>query len=173
MAESESGDKGPTTPRNPTLTQRAWRNWGDHPAVAILTVLASLTGILTFLNREKKDSSETSEMSITTPNAVAPAPVQPAPDKCANIAGRWDWHTIGGIVAIAETGTMAWFQSPDDRLPVVTGTWECDRSNQRRITFRWMQTGMVDTMVLSRDGQRFAGANMATGFKLSGTRSSR
>jgi hypothetical protein len=65
---------------------------------------------------------------------------------------------------------MEWYRLAGDALPNINGTWECNPPDPRHLTFRWIETGLVDTVVLSRDGQRFAGANLKSGFLLSGTR---
>jgi hypothetical protein len=124
--------------------------------VAILTVLASVAGILGYLNRGT--------------SAPAPPSDAPAATRCADVAGRWDWLTTGGVVAIAQTGTMKWYRLATDPFPTINGTWECSPANPRHLTFRWIETKLVDTVVLSGDGERFSGANLSTGFLLSGTR---
>lgn len=166
----DSHEKRAGVERAPTRSYKAWRNWGDHPLVAILTVLASVAGILGYLNRGSDGPSAAGVGAIPPAgNAAAPEP-DGRDDRCADVAGRWDWLTTGGVVAIAETGTMKWYRLASDAVPTLNGSWECSGTNPRHLTFRWVETGFVDTVVLSRDGQRFSGANLKSGFLLSGTR---
>ena len=91
--------------------------------------------------------------------------------ECEDVTGRWEWHTTGGVVAIAKGGTIQWYRIATDPMPMINGTWECNpKANPRHFTFHWFQTNFVDTLVVSRDGQQMTGATTQNGFRLSGTR---
>lgn len=131
-----------------------WRNWGDHPIVIGFTVLASVFGIAQFFK---------------PPAEASPGgPVQE--QGCSQVVGRWDWLSTGGVVAFAEDGLMHWYRVSTDPLPTINGTWVCQDRTPLHLTLKWVETGLVDTLVLSADGQRLAGENMANKFKLSATR---
>jgi hypothetical protein len=141
----------PTPPPAPAKRGwHRWRNWGDHPVVAVVTVLASILAIVGFVMDRASRST-----------AI----------RCVDMVGRWDWLSTGGVVAIGEDRKMYWYRVATDPVPTINGTWECDDDRPRQISFAWIQTGFLDTLVLSEDGQRLAGANRQTGFKLSATRS--
>lgn len=148
-------------------SRRGWRNWGDHPIVAVITVLASIAGILGYF-KTTGDRRDEASMSLTPNGGVVEAPS--GAGSCTGFVGRWDWLTTGGVVAIAENGTMVWYRLATDATPTITGSWECRQDRTRHVTMRWIQTGLVDTLVLSADGSRVSGANLSSGFKLSGTR---
>lgn len=140
----------PPPPASPPAAGRGfWRNWGDHPVVAAVTVLASLVGIIAFVLDRRSNTPEPS---------------------CVDAVGRWDWLSTGGVVAIAEDRGLHWYRIATDPYPSLNGEWECHESQPRQFTFRWKESGFVDSLRLSDDGLRFAGANLRHGFKLSGTR---
>ncbi|MBM4186729.1 MAG: hypothetical protein FJ206_05385 [Gemmatimonadetes bacterium] len=118
--------------------------------VALITVIAGVVGIVAFVMDRRTDAP-------------------PAP-RCVDAVGRWDWLSTGGVVAVAEDRGLHWYRVSADPLPTINGVWECDEEDPHRFTFRWRETGYVDTLTLSEDRARFIGANQQTGFKLSGTR---
>lgn len=166
MTTPESADQpGPADkaakPRKP-----AWLNWGDHPFVAALAVLASVATILQLFKPEAKGADQ----QLAGDLALSARPPVRETAKCTEAAGRWDWFPVGGVVEIDKRGTTAWYRVASDRRPTVTGTWECDTSKPRHYTFRWLQTAQIDTLVLSTDFQRMSGANLMSGLKQTGTR---
>ena len=167
MTTPESPDHPGPADKAGKPRKRGWLNWGDHPIVAVLAVLASVATILQLFKPEAKGTDQ-QLLSDLASSAKAPVVVETA--KCTEAAGRWDWFPTGGVVVIARTGTMVWYQRASDRRPAITGTWECDLRNPRHYTFRWKETLLVDSMMLSTDFQRIAGANMSSGLRLSGTR---
>lgn len=126
----------------------AWRNWGDHPVVTAITVIAGLIAIVSFFRGDgtKREVS------------------------CDSIVGRWDWISTGGVVAIADNRFMRWYRTASDPAPTINGTWECNDDNPTHIVFRWTETGLIDTFNVSEDGDRMSGANQQTGFRLTGMR---
>ncbi|MGQ0646385.1 MAG: hypothetical protein ACT4P7_02370 [Gemmatimonadaceae bacterium] len=151
MAIPDRPDVGGSAPTEPRPARRAsWRNWGDHPIVAIVTVLASLLAIAGFFLDESDKPATASG--------------------CARLVGRWDWLSVGGVVAIAEDRMMHWYRVATDPVPLANGTWECEEDNPRHIVLRWQVTMFVDTLNLAEDGQRLIGANTQNGIKLSATR---
>ena len=132
------------------MSRMGWRNWDDHPAVTLMTVLASVVAIVTFAR------------------SCGPEDVQfVALDPCLDVVGRWDWLTSGGIVSIAEGGGLTWHQTTDATTPTVVGSWTCDQDTGR-IELRWA-TGSVDDLTLSEDGGRLGGNNQV-GAAISATR---
>lgn len=149
-------DQPPPSDHPVKVQVRGWRNWGDHPVVVGITLLAGVFAIFQFFRHSP---------------APPPGPDDPGPQTCAGIAGRWDWLSTGGVVAFTAEGAMHWYQIPTDRLPTVSGRWECNDARQPlHFTLRWTQTGLVDTLSLSADGQHLTGENLANHFKLSATR---
>lgn len=145
----------------PSRQSTGWRNWGDHPVIAGITLLASLAGIAGYL-RSGPDASSRDEPR----SGAEERPVR----NCAQVVGRWDWLSTGGVVAIAEGGLIHWYRVATDPLPTINGTWECREGKRPHLTFSWVETKLIDTLVLAEDGERLTGANTQTGFRLSGTR---
>ncbi len=172
MTDPEKPREGNRETRSPTQKRPAWRNWGDHPAVVVATIMASVAAIFSaYLQvRDRAPSG-----SATPPQAESQVNGRPAPEtkaaECVDVTGRWRWHTTGGVVSIAKNGTIEWYRLPSDPSPLINGTWECDpKVNPRHFTFRWFQTNFVDTLVLSTSGQNMRGATTNNGFRLSGSR---
>jgi hypothetical protein len=137
--------------------------------VVIATIVASLAAVLSaYLQiRDRKASGAAPQVQTQQLTPSIPA----GREECVDVTGRWRWHTTGGVVSIAKGGTIEWYRLAGDATPLINGTWECDpKVNPRHFTFRWFQTNFVDTLVLSRDGQRMTGATTQNGFRLSGSR---
>ncbi|MBC7895945.1 MAG: hypothetical protein H7066_11075 [Cytophagaceae bacterium] len=135
--------------------------------MAVLAVLASVATILQLFRPEAKGTDL--QLASDLASSARP-PVVEGTAKCTEAAGRWDWLTTGGVVTVAAGGTLMFHRLATDALPMLNGTWECDARDHRRYTFRWIQTGLTDTVRLSENGQLMTGANVMTGFKLSATR---
>ncbi len=158
--DSEETERLSKEPEPVSVRVTGWRNWGDHPFVVGLTLfLALLTGVfgvLQFLGRGP-DISPTSGGSAVR--------------GCEQIVGRWDWLSTGGVVAFTADGLHHWYRVASDALPSVNGTWTCQDREPVHFTLSWIETGLVDTLVLSADGQRLVGETLANQFQLSATRS--
>jgi hypothetical protein len=167
MTTPSAGGPSPADP--PARSKKpGWLNWGDHPVVAVLAVLASVATIIQVV--QGMGSKETDRQLVADLESSTKAPAVAETAKCTEAVGRWDWFPVGGVVAIDKKGTMVWYRLATDRVPLVTGTWECDLRNPRHYTFRWLQTAQIDTLVLSPDFTRMTGANLASGLRQSGTR---
>ena len=167
MTTPDSTDQPGPADKGGKRRRPGWLNWGDHPVVAVLAVLASLATIVQLFKPEAKGADQQLIADLAS-SAKTPAVKETA--KCTEAAGRWDWFPVGGVVAIDKKGTMVWYRLASDRVPAITGTWDCDPSKPRHYTFRWLQTLQVDTLVLSPDFQRMSGANLMSGLKQTGTR---
>jgi endonuclease/exonuclease/phosphatase family metal-dependent hydrolase len=142
--------------RNPTLDGLA--QLGDHPLIGVTPSRASRGSRATFAPRTRAERRASQRAEVR------------AGRNCAQVVGRWDWLSTGGVVAIAEGGFIRWYRVATDPLPTINGTWECREGARAHLTFTWIETKLVDTLVLADDGQRLTGANTQTGFRLSGTR---
>jgi len=131
------------------VTIVGWRNWGDHPLFVVFTVAATVTGLA---------------LAYLALGDDEPA----AKDPCVEVVGRWDWLTVGGIVAVAEGGTITYHPNDLTPVPMFTGTWDCD-SGSGDIAMRW-NTGFSDKLRLSEDGNRLRGTNDQNGSTVSAVR---
>ena len=123
---------------------------GDHPVVTVITLLASVVAIVGFFR------------------SCGPEPADPVTlEPCVEVIGRWDWLATGGTVSIAKGGGLSWYQTANVVTPTVRGTWTCDEQTGR-LVLSW-DTGFVDTLALSDDGERLSGTNNA-GDPISATR---
>ncbi len=131
------------------VTIVGWRNWGDHPLFVIFTVVATVAGLALAYVALGSDESAAS-------------------DPCVAVVGRWNWLTVGGIVSVAEGGTLRYHPNDLTPVPMFTGTWDCD-AGSGEIAMRW-NTGFSDKLRLSEDGNRLHGTNDQNGSTVSAVR---
>ena len=152
MPEPENVGSDPEEPVKVKVT--GWRIWGDHPLIIGVTVLSSLIAIAqVFRSGPERQSAGDG-----------------APPTCERIVGRWDWLSTGGVVAFTADGRMHWYPVPSNPVPPANGTWTCEDRSPPHLTLRWIETGLVDTLVLSADAERLVGENLKNHFPLSATR---
>ncbi len=132
-----------------------WRNWGDHPLVVALTVVASIGGLVFGYVSWRG-------------GGAAPALGEEELDPCVDVIGRWDWLTTGGIVSVVEGGTLTFHVNDATPIPTFRGTWTCS-DETGEIVMRW-ETGLSDELTLSDDGDRLSGTNQQNGVVISAVR---
>lgn len=147
--DRKAGQEGTPEPPSQRVTIVGWRNWGDHPYFVVFTVVATITSLILAAAALRSGDS-------------------PAKDPCVEVVGRWDWLTVGGIVAVAEGGRIAYHPNDLTPVPMFTGTWDCDASSGD-IAMRW-STGFSDQLRLSEDGNRLHGTNDQNGSAVSAVR---
>lgn len=105
---------------------------------------------------------------------ASPSTQQRAAEPCAAVVGRWRWFT-GGIVTIRSNGTLNYDGSSAPQLVFRgsnSGSWNCTDARSEEVTIRWLRGGMVNSLILSNEGQRLSSTDQ-TQWYVSATRVAR
>jgi hypothetical protein len=99
---------------------------------------------------------------------VIAIPQPQKPNGCLAAIGNWSWF-IGGVVTFEKDGRMVWRKNANDLFPTANGVWSCIDAQEDEMTLTWQQTGMTDTVKISKDGKQIEGTNY-TGIRVTGTK---
>ncbi len=149
------------------MTESQKSFWTSIPGIltAIASFLTAVVGLVTVLHKSNSAPSQP-QTAIFAPVIAMAQPVKP--QGCEKAIGNWAWF-IGGVVTFEKDGRMVWRKDTKDLFPTANGVWNCIDANEQEMTLTWQQTGMTDTVKISRDGRKIDGTNY-TGIRVTGTK---